>query len=942
MPNEGGMIIPEQPSDTHRSAQVMNSYSVQMILGLDYVSESTASALESRDPTNDIVYAFCSTVNDQADEGRSASSAGVTLFTRTDYQYPATGCAVRKTNFPAQLWDNGGLGNGFGSLEIKVSQIVFASYNRFNEELGEEEIKNHVESGFKGDRGNSFIDDLKGMNEAFEAVQSITVLSRFSTRVEAPSVAPTGMTTVPSLRPSKGVTAPPTFRLTRDPTRAATQTPTTVGTLSGQGTDTESSAEESLVPSPSPSIDLSLLDEVIEDEIFSNKDGMGIKPRSSAAPPSTSEPLPITVIASIAGAAAAVLVAIMFTVYFCRRQAVIKQNQTKMKRYKGKPPPPPPPPPPPRNIPKVPSVVDFEDYCGDVSTLGDYTAGRKEFDYNPNLSSIEMPPKQRVDLDTTVSSIDETSVNKDVVKGAKQMALAVDYEDESIKPQDTRRIVTPTEASSNVKSKQNMNSSPVVTMKSAKITNNNNKNIIYIPDERNSYGHVSFERSLESPIKPRRVEVQQINQEYQDPEPVMVSSDEENEQSVLGPLRSPAPKFPVSCYPIGSGCYDNMGDKQAQTRNEHSSQDHFYSQQQPSQPFDESPNKTPSFEYFKPHAPFQKPSDTHRDNNNVNDMPILGTRANDDDDSWPQEAPTTANILHIKRKKPLEEFAITSDTGVSSFTNGSTNHSDIDMHAIATTAAKKASSTTPPLPPSSSNAAAQYNDDQSQSSSKDGETDTPWLFDQLSSTLGPRGMSADMESLGEKSARSSRHRQRRRKKSSGSIGSRGSRASLKSHKSQLSQMSEASRSVTNDLIRLEAQLAMIGKVNLEKGLDNGGGSSQMSQGSSGGRYSGKGSGGGGGINVIAPPGKLGVILANKVDRSGTVVSDVRTTSPLAYKIFPGDRIVSIDGEDVSHMTVSEITAIMAQKAHMTRNLGVVSRRGENGSVGSAARSAVSS
>ena len=72
------------------------------------------------------------------------------------------------------------------------------------------------------------------------------------------------------------------------------------------------------------------------------------------------------------------------------------------------------------------------------------------------------------------------------------------------------------------------------------------------------------------------------------------------------------------------------------------------------------------------------------------------------------------------------------------------------------------------------------------------------------------------------------------------------------------------------------------------------------------------------MTVIAPPGKLGIILANKADSKGTVVSGVRTSSVLAEKISPGDRIIAIDGEDVSLMTVSEITTIMARKSDFER------------------------
>lgn len=74
---------------------------------------------------------------------------------------------------------------------------------------------------------------------------------------------------------------------------------------------------------------------------------------------------------------------------------------------------------------------------------------------------------------------------------------------------------------------------------------------------------------------------------------------------------------------------------------------------------------------------------------------------------------------------------------------------------------------------------------------------------------------------------------------------------------------------------------------------------------------------------MAPAGKLGIILANKTDSKGTVVSGVRTSSVLSEKVGPGDRIIAIDGEDVSRMTVSEITTIMARKSEFERVLSVL-------------------
>ncbi len=261
--------------------------------------------------------------------------------------------------------------------------------------------------------------------------------------------------------------------------------------------------------------------------------------------------------------------------------------------------------------------------------------------------------------------------------------------------------------------------------------------------------------------------------------------------------------------------------------------------------------------------------------------------------------------------------------------------------------------------------------EESSTDNSDNEASESWLFDEVTGALGPRGIAADLESLsgrsnrsknsqGNKSHKSHKSRSRRsrqsgttrRHKSSGdSVESRTSRNSRYSHrstKSFLSQMSEQSRSVANDLLRLEMQLAMVGSGDNRDDIPSrvGGGSvSGTSVGASsrvsrnGGRKSlnsqyrssptnsqvpsisaatrrNK-------INVLAPPGKLGIILANKADSKGTVVSGVRTSSVLADKISPGDRIVAIDGEDVSRMTVSEITTIMSRKADYDRTLTVL-------------------
>eukprot|EP00531_Pseudo-nitzschia_arenysensis_P017279 CAMPEP_0116130588 /NCGR_PEP_ID=MMETSP0329-20121206/8561_1 /TAXON_ID=697910 /ORGANISM="Pseudo-nitzschia arenysensis, Strain B593" /LENGTH=1112 /DNA_ID=CAMNT_0003624979 /DNA_START=288 /DNA_END=3626 /DNA_ORIENTATION=+ len=269
------------------------------------------------------------------------------------------------------------------------------------------------------------------------------------------------------------------------------------------------------------------------------------------------------------------------------------------------------------------------------------------------------------------------------------------------------------------------------------------------------------------------------------------------------------------------------------------------------------------------------------------------------------------------------------------------------------------------------------NHSDSEDSADDPKNSDSWLFDQVTGAIGPAGIAADLESLsgrsnrsknshGGKSHRSSsvagsrrksssrtRSRRHRSDRSVDSHGSRASRYSHRSTKSFLSQMSEQSRSVANDLLRLEMQLAMVGNNKDANGLPTAAntGSNIISSGASLGgasrtsARSGRKSSSGirhtnasassttsavvrrSKATIVAPPGKLGIILANKADSKGTVVSGVRTSSVLVDRISPGDRIIAIDGEDVSRMTVSEITTIMSRKAEYERRLTVLTASG---------------
>eukprot|EP00985_Skeletonema_marinoi_P031521 scaffold37718_cov187-Skeletonema_marinoi.AAC.6 len=63
------------------------------------------------------------------------------------------------------------------------------------------------------------------------------------------------------------------------------------------------------------------------------------------------------------------------------------------------------------------------------------------------------------------------------------------------------------------------------------------------------------------------------------------------------------------------------------------------------------------------------------------------------------------------------------------------------------------------------------------------------------------------------------------------------------------------------------------------------------------------------LTVLVPDGTLGISLSSNNDE--TIVKEVRKSSVLATKVCPGDKIMSIDGEDVSQMDETEISTMLA-------------------------------
>ncbi|KAL7494980.1 hypothetical protein ACHAWT_003569, partial [Skeletonema menzelii] len=74
--------------------------------------------------------------------------------------------------------------------------------------------------------------------------------------------------------------------------------------------------------------------------------------------------------------------------------------------------------------------------------------------------------------------------------------------------------------------------------------------------------------------------------------------------------------------------------------------------------------------------------------------------------------------------------------------------------------------------------------------------------------------------------------------------------------------------------------------------------------------------------VFAPAGKLGIVVDTSND--GPIIHSIKGDSPLLGKVFPGDYITAIDGEDVSNWSAHQVTKLVALKSGSIRKLTLLS------------------
>jgi len=83
------------------------------------------------------------------------------------------------------------------------------------------------------------------------------------------------------------------------------------------------------------------------------------------------------------------------------------------------------------------------------------------------------------------------------------------------------------------------------------------------------------------------------------------------------------------------------------------------------------------------------------------------------------------------------------------------------------------------------------------------------------------------------------------------------------------------------------------------------------------------------VDILAPAGKLGVVVDNSPTGGPTYISSISDNSPLLSLIYLGDIIVAVDDEDVQQLTADDISKILLSKsANALRKISLVREIGD--------------
>jgi len=91
--------------------------------------------------------------------------------------------------------------------------------------------------------------------------------------------------------------------------------------------------------------------------------------------------------------------------------------------------------------------------------------------------------------------------------------------------------------------------------------------------------------------------------------------------------------------------------------------------------------------------------------------------------------------------------------------------------------------------------------------------------------------------------------------------------------------------------------------------------------------------------IIAPPGKLGVVIDSLAGVGSAYVSDIKADSPIRGDLRLGDNLVAIDGEDVSRRKAVDISMMLARKSRQAERKITVTRSNIGGSTNQSTASA---
>ena len=235
---------------------------------------------------------------------------------------------------------------------------------------------------------------------------------------------------------------------------------------------------------------------------------------------------------------------------------------------------------------------------------------------------------------------------------------------------------------------------------------------------------------------------------------------------------------------------------------------------------------------------------------------------------------------------------------------------------------------------------------------------SPWLMEKIENILGPKSVNADLASMTSKSHKS-RHTEKskprtlghksRNNNKNGSEVSFGSKSSYSRFSSPdvASIMSKVSSSMSTDMLgqqtpkeisfaktsrstlqdninRLESQLAALG----DKEEKNDAASSVTMSSVTWASFStisarSKTYRNRRQVHVYVPPGRLGVILANRHDGNGTTITSIKSGSPVERILKPGDKLIAVDEIAVVEMSCSQITSLIASRADQERRFTVM-------------------